>query len=206
MQSNDTQGNIIETGVTSQDTQINNEIVETTVEKPVVETKKVEEEDTEFDLEDQYSYHTRKAKQLAKKLGKKEDDAKPTKKASKDELDYGQKAYLNTEGIKGADEIELVKMWLSRTGDDLESIVSDEIFQSKLKSLRNKRTVEQAIPKTGRRATTETYSEESNLESQYLAGKIGLENIPDPSMRAKILNKRLAKEKGDSMFSSNPVN
>ena len=63
------------------------------------------------------------------------------------ELDYGQKAYLKTYGIQGSDELALVKTFQARTGDDIDTIVSDDIFLGKLNSLREAKQSTDAIPK-----------------------------------------------------------
>jgi len=72
----------------------------------------------------------------------------PDKEPSKsDELGYGEKAFLKTYSIQGSDELALVKSFQSRTGDDLDTIVSDDIFLGKLQSLRDARESANAVPK-----------------------------------------------------------
>ena len=72
----------------------------------------------------------------------------PKEPSQPNELDYGQKAFLKTYGIQGSDELALVKAFLTRTGDDLDTIVSDDIFLGKLQSLRDARESANAIPKS----------------------------------------------------------
>lgn len=136
----------------------------------------------------------------------KEEPKEVTKIESKsDELDYGQKAFLRSYDIKGADEINLVKNWQKRTGDELDAIVEDEIFQAKLKSLREVRASNEALPKSNRRGTQPAPNDESYWTSKIESGQATLADIEDIEMRRKVLNKRVAKEKSGNRFSSTPI-
>lgn len=156
--------------------------VEATGDEVVEETTEAEpakQEKPKRTPEEQYEYHAGKAKRLAKKLGL-DQEAKPDVKsdASKpNELDYGQKAFLKTYGIQGSDELALVKTFQSRTGDDLDTIVSDDIFQGKLNALRQARESANAIPKgkprSGQTAVTDVdlavakFKEDGTLPSDF---------------------------------------
>lgn len=124
----------------------NNEQVE---ENTGVETPK--EKKPKRTPQEEYDYFKGRADRLAKKLGI---EAKPeVKDTSKpNELDYGQKAFLKTYGIQGSDELALVKTFATRTGDDLDTIVSDDIFLGKLNALRQARESANAIPKSKSRS------------------------------------------------------
>lgn len=107
--------------------------------------------------QEEYDYYKGRADRLAKKLGivsKEESNTKPESKpninqnsSKPNDFDYGEKAFLKTYGIQGSDELTLVKNFRNRTGDDLDTIVSDEIFVGKLKSLREAKESANAIPK-----------------------------------------------------------
>lgn len=126
----------------------NEEVVENAEESP-------KEEKPKRTPQEEYEYHNGRAQRLAKKLGiEPKPEVKPdTSKPS--DLGYGEKAFLKTYGIQGADELALVKTFANRTGDDLDTIVSDEIFLGKLQNLRDARESQNAVPKgKGRSAQT----------------------------------------------------
>ena len=68
-------------------------------------------------------------------------------KLSEFEIDYGKKAYLKAFGIQGADELELVKSEINRSGLELDELVSNEYFMGKIKTLRDAKESANAIPK-----------------------------------------------------------
>jgi hypothetical protein len=124
----------------------NEEVTENTEEKVETTSK------PKRTPQEEYEYFTGRAERLAKKhgFGKKAEksDASEVKDSPKpNELDYGQKAFLKTYGIQGSDELALVRSFATRTGDDLDTIVSDDIFLGKLKALRDARESSEAIPK-----------------------------------------------------------
>jgi hypothetical protein len=148
------------------------------------------------------------AQRYKTKLGKVKDSVvepkvePETKPTGKGELDYGQKAYLNSYNIKGADELALVKNWLARTGDELDAVVDDEIFNAKLKSLRDARATKEAIPAGNKRSATPAI----DTVDYHIAKGTSLNEIEDFGLRSKVLNARLAKEKNSSSnFSSQSV-
>lgn len=70
-------------------------------------------------------------RQVAQQTDKKQETKEPS-----DALDNGQKALLRSMGIKGQDELQLAKDFMKRTGQDIDSLESDDIFQGKLDKLR----------------------------------------------------------------------
>lgn len=135
----------------------NEEVTETTEETE--QTPEVKSEKPKRTPQEELEYFEGRAARLRKKLGVEEtQNSKPEVKTASDkpsDLDYGQKAFLKTYGIAGSDELALVKAFQSRTGDDLDTIVSDDIFLGKLNALRSARETAQAIPKgKGRSAQT----------------------------------------------------
>jgi len=155
----------------------------------------------------------RQNSQLRKKLSgekkdtstKTKDDVSKVEQKTTDEFDYGEKAFLRSYNIKGADELALVKTWTKRTGDSLDAIVEDEIFQSKLKNLRDARASDEALPKSNRRGTAPAQNDESYWMSKIESGQNTLNDIEDVDMRRKVLNKRIEKEARGGKFSSNPI-
>ena len=145
-----------------------NETKDEVIVDTVEETNDTVEETTEGEApkeskpkrtpQEELEYFEGRAARLRKKLGtekpteiesKKSPNGKPNESA---DLNYGEKAFLKTYGIQGSDELALVKSFTARTGDDLDTLVSDEIFLGKLNSLRQARESANAIPKSKNRS------------------------------------------------------
>lgn len=129
----------------------------------------------------------RQLKRLNKELGEVDDEpvTKVTKKSG--EFDYGEKAFLKASGITGAEELAFAKSWIDRTGDDLDTVVDDEIFQAKLEKLRSNKKSKVAIPPTGKRGT-----QASSSSVEYWLAKPFAEVPAD--MKRQVLNARISKE------------
>lgn len=135
-----------------------------------------------------------------KPVEKPKPEPEPDKPTKSSELDYGQKAFLKTYGISGADELSLVKSWSERTGDQIDVLVEDEIFNAKLKSLRDQK------------AAKETLKEMSNQRSNSPSSKSKVEfwldkpfdEVPK-ELKQDVLNAKLQKEKEESKFTDQPV-
>lgn len=185
---------------TEEDT--NNEEVEENTEETVEEKESTKPKRTP---EEEYNYHKGRADRLAKKLGinkapekvVKSSDDNPSSKS--DDIDYGQKAFLKTYGIQGSDELALVKSFQSRTGDDLDTLVSDDIFLGKLQSLRDAKASAAAVPKgkgrSGQSGVTDVdlavakFREDGTLPTDF-------------TTRNKVVDAITKEEKGD-MFTFN---
>lgn len=108
------------------------------------------------------------------------------------ELDYAQKAFLMTSGIKGSKEFDFVKDELKKSGEELETLLENEYFQSKLEKFRAVNKTSDAIPK-GKNGSG------VSLDSvEYWINK-PIEEVPQ-EMRVKVVNARLKKEEGKGMF------
>lgn len=176
------------------DVEANNE-VEVTEEIEVTEKAEAKAEKPKRTPQEEYDYHQGRAERLAKKLGLKKPEVKKDSSEPSESinLDYGEKAFLKTYGIQGADELALVKNFASRTGDDLDTIVSDDIFLGKLNNLRQARESANAIPKgknrSGQSAITDTdlayakYKETGDLPTDF-------------ATRNKVVDMIAAEEKG----------
>lgn len=142
--------------------------------------------------QEEYEYHKGRAERLEKKLGLKKPEVKKDT-STPVELDYGQKAFLKTYGIQGSDELALVKSFQSRTGDDLDTIVSDDIFLGKLNALRDARESANAIPKgkprSGQTAVTD-------VDIAFAKFKESGELPTDFETRNKVVDRIAAEEKG----------
>lgn len=181
-------------------------------ENEQVEIVETENHDTELDLDTEQSEETqseekpqkkeespedklarleRQAKQLRKKLGiDTKDDKKQESKSEplqdKKDFDWGEKAFLKSYDIKGADELSLVKQWIDRTGDSLDSIVEDDIFQAKLGKLREAKAVKQALPNGSKKAPSLAKDQiEYHIEKYNQTGELPKEF----DLRSKVLQK-----------------
>lgn len=142
------------------------------------------------------SRYAKQADRLERELGIEKPQAKEQVKSG--ELDYGQKAFLIANGIKGADETALVTKIQSTTGKSLEEILESKYFKADLKDLRDSREVEEALPKGTKRSTQTTKD-----SIDYWLGKPHSE-VPNELKRA-VLNKEIEMKKQNAKFSNNPV-
>lgn len=134
---------------------------------------------------------------------KKEEPSKEEEKkekTSKKGLDYGQKAYLRSEGIKRGAEQELVEEFMENSGKSLEDILDSRVFQAELKSLREDITTKEATPSNSKRSTST-----SKDKVDYWIKKGELPPIDQPELRQQVVNAKIKKEKATSNFTSNPV-
>jgi hypothetical protein len=123
-------------------------------------------------------------------------DAIPEKPEKSNELDYGQRAFLKTYGISGADELALVKSWVERTGDQIDVIVDDEIFNAKLKGLRDQKTAKENLQAMSGGNRNQQQSSKSKVD--YWIDK-PFEEVPK-ELRTEVLNAQLKREQEDSKF------
>lgn len=133
----------------------NEEVEEYTEETPKEKPKRTPQEE--------YDYHTGKAKRLAKKLGlNSEEVAEPVKVNSTkpSELTDGQIAILRTEGIKSKAELALFTEVMAETGKGVLDLLDSNYFQSRLTDFREAQESANAIPKgknrSGQTGVTDT--------------------------------------------------
>lgn len=136
-----------------------------------------------------------------KKLQTKPETKTETKKESetKETLDYGQKAFLVANGIKGKEEIDLVKEYLAN-GKELDDVVENKHFQNDLKDLREAKAVKDATPSGSKRSGT---SARDSVD--YWLAKGELPPTDQVQLRRDVVNARMKKETSGNKFSSNPV-
>jgi hypothetical protein len=166
------------------------------------EPQKPEPSQREKELEAEAAKWRRIAERNAKKA---DSPTSPEPKETRSsDLDYGQKAFLRSYDIKGSDELELVRTYMERTGDTLDSVVEDDIFTAKLTKLREAKAAADAVPKGTRRSQAPATDEVSYWTGKVANG-LSLNDIPDVSMRRKVLNARIEQERVGSRFSDTPV-
>jgi len=172
-----------------------------------------EVEETEETETTDWKAEALKAQAIAKRYKTKIEKAKETKPVvtevksevkldntqKSNELDFGQKAFLKAYGIAGADELALVKNWTTRTGDDLDVLVGDEIFIAKLEALREAKAVASAIPSGTKRSAASTKDSVDYHLEKYENGSMKLDEMPF-NMREKVLTAKLEKDRNSSSF------
>lgn len=112
------------------------------------------------------------------------------------ELDYGQKAFLAANGVKGSDEMKLVQEIMRNTGKkDLESVLESKYFKSELEEMRALRSTAEANPSGSKR------SGQSSADSvDYWIAKGELPPASNPELRRQVVNARLKKSESGSPF------
>lgn len=117
-----------------------------------------------------------------------------TKKTNaSNDLDYGAKAFLAVQGIKGADEINLVKDFMSNTGKDLDSVVESKHFKAELEEMRELKRTADAAPSGNKRAGQ---SPKDSVDYWLAKGELPT----DTELRRKVVNARMKKEESKSVF------
>lgn len=107
-------------------------------------------------------------------------------------LDYGMKALLRSEGIKGEAETKLVQEYMQETGKDLESVLDSKHFKAELEDLRELSKTEEATI-AGKRSGSTTQD-----SVDYWMNK-PIEDVPK-DMVIKVVNAKLEKEKKGGVF------
>lgn len=122
---------------------------------------------------------------------------KPSTKSStkSDELDYGQKAFLATQGISGSDETEFTKKMLKETGKSLDGLLESTYFQTELKSFREQKATQNAVPNSNNRSSN------SAIDTvEYWIAKGELPPKSDVDLRRKVIDARMKSEKTSGQF------
>lgn len=129
-------------------------------------------------------------------------DDKNSNASKKGEFDYGQKAYLRSEGIKAGAEMELVQEYVKESGKTIEAVLTNKAFQSDLKDIRDGVAASDAIPdKSDRSGNTSRNS----VEYWIAKGELPPNTPENRELRTKVVNAKLKKEKSGSVFTQNPV-
>ncbi len=136
-------------------------------------------------LERQLEQHKKKHPELYRS-----DDTKRSKKS--DGLDYGQKAFLIANGIKGEQEMGLVEEAMKRTGETLDAVLENPYFKSQLDDIRALAKTAEATPKGGKVGGTAVDSVDYWLTKP-------IEDVP-ADMRIKVVNAKLERDKSKGVF------
>lgn len=161
------------------------------------EEEKKEEKPTETP-EAKIARLERQLAQARKKIG--EPKVTEPSKQNKDELDYGQKAYLRAEGIKTSEEEALVLNVMRQTGKKLEEVLDSKYFQAELNEIRERKASENAIPNGSKRS-----GQTARDDVAYWLAKGELPPREEVELRRKVVNAKLAREKEVNVFSRNPI-
>jgi len=142
-------------------------------------------------------------KKELKDLRKSAKESKETKetpeKTEPNELSSGDKALLVAYGVKGKEEQALAQSYMRRTGDDIDSLIEDDIFQAKLAKLREAKASQIATPSGTKRSTVSTKDDVDYHVEQHLSGKMKLEDMPF-EMRTKVVNKMVEDRQREQNF------
>lgn len=125
------------------------------------------------------------------KLAKKA-EVKPEPTKQSDGLDYGKKAFLVANGIKGEAETKLVEEVMASTGKTLEQVLESKYFQAELEERREIARTSEATPSGKRSGNTASDSVE------YWMSK-PIEEVPQ-EMRIKVVNAKLAQGTSKGVF------
>lgn len=132
-------------------------------------------------------------------------EATVEKKAAKSaDIDYAQEAYLVANGIREADERELLNDRVSNTGKSLKDVLENKYFQQDLADLRTAKATKLATPSSSNRSSTSPRDTVDYWKTKIDAGQATLLDIPDIKLRRQIVNSKMSTIKDVNHFTSNP--
>ncbi len=180
-------------------------VPETTTEETTPEVETISIPKADYDKLNQTLGSLKRENKDLKKPKETSVETTSTKETKTEGLGYAEKAFLVANGVKGADEIALVEKAMKSTGDSLESVLENDFFQGKLKSLRDGKAAIAATPSGTRRSAQQPATDTVEYWSEKYATGTPITDIPD-AMQIKVINAKIAKEKSSgSNFSKNPV-
>lgn len=164
------------------------DVVDNTTDDTIDDTKDVTDWKAKFEEEEG------RRKRAETKLSKaKEPETESKKSPSKsDGLDFGAKAYLAANGIKGAKEFEFVQSELKKSGEELDSLLENDYFKTRLENFRALSKTSEATPTGKRSSGVATDSVEYWMAKPF-------EEVPK-DMRAKVVQAKLDKEENKGHF------
>lgn len=165
-------------------------------EEIVVETTPEEQEEPKFTDAERKAFARAKVAEAKVRDLKAQLESRGTSKEKSDVLDYGAKAYLAANGIKGAKEFEFVQGELKKSGGDLDSLLENGYFKTQLENFRALSATAEAIPNGKRSSGVATDSVEYWMTKPF-------EEVPH-DMRQKVVNTKLIKEKNKGKFYNSP--
>lgn len=143
---------------------------------------------------------TTSLKKIKDGLGTKQPKDQQQPKPKEGELDYGQKAFLISSGIKTEEEFAFVSSAMKDSGKSLDDVLKSPFLQGELKRIREEVATKAAIP--GRE---DAQGQPARDSVEYWLNKGELPPLDQPELRQKVVNAKIAKEKNKSQFTSNPV-
>ena len=195
------------------DTQETTDTSETTVpEETAVETSTTEG-DTKAKAEEtpeaKYARLKRQLEQHEKKhkLGshaEKQPEGDSNQASDPNELDYGQLAFLASQGVdvNSEKQLELVRKSMKETGKDLKGLLSSKYFQAELKELKDEAAATDAIPQKGGRAGG---AARNSVEYWVAKGELPPNTPENQQLRRDVVNAKTKAAQSGSQFSSTPV-
>lgn len=122
----------------------------------------------------------------------------------KGELDYGQRAFLNSLGYKDAEEQKVITDAMVETGKSLDDIVASKFVIGQIEDMRKEKATEDATPgKPGRGGSPARDTKEYWLAKGER--ELPLNTPENKKLREDIVNARLTKAKSGNVFTSTPV-
>lgn len=151
---------------------------------------------------------------IAKRLKTKLDKAKETKPKVKpavkqpkskdsDKLDYGQKAFLVANGIKGNEEHQLAVDMMKNSGKDLDEVIENKFFMSELKEMRDAKAINEATPPSDGDRPSSTPRDEAGF--WVAKGEMPPNTPENQKLRQDVVNAKMKSQTDGNPFSSNPV-
>lgn len=171
----------------------------TTAPAEVTEETKVEETKVQETDEAKLSRLKRQYEQQLKRMGV-EPEEKPAKAEKTQDLDYGQKAYLVANGIKGSEEMTLVQDIMKNTGKSLDEVLESKYFQAELKEMREIKASAEAVPDSSKRSQNTAKD-----QVDYWIAKGELPPADQPQLRQAVVEAKIKAQRSSATFSSNPV-
>ena len=166
------------------------EVVEETEDEIDDDEINNETEEEATDWKSKFKEEEGRRKRAETKLSKSKETKPPSKS---DELDYGKKAFLVANGIKGSKEMELVESIVKETGKTIEQVIESKYFQAELKEIRDLKTTEDATPKGSKR----TGQSAKDTVGYWIAKG---ELPTDRKLRQEVVNARIKKETNKDVF------
>lgn len=169
------------------------------VETPDPKDEEIAKLREESEAKDKQISDLSRIKREAKKKVKSDTSNKTNKQS--DELDYGQRAYLNTKGIDEADH-DFVNEQRISSNLPLEELLNNGYFQSQLKERVGSREVKEATP-SGTRGSAEP----SNTKVQHWLdkGELPPDTPENNKLRQDVVNARIAQNANAKNFTSQSV-
>lgn len=166
------------------------------------EETSTENSDNELtEREKQFLARAKKAEAKLKEAKATKQEAKPKTETKKADMDYGKKAFLVANGIKGSEEIGLAERISDETGKTLDEVIESKYFKYELNELREAAKIADATPSTSKRSGT---SARDSVDYWVKKGE-----LPPPdqvALRRAVVNEKSKIAKNDSShFTDNPV-